>query len=238
VRIHYFQHVPFEGLGAIENWGRSHHHQFGATRFYHHDPLPDLNAIDWLVVMGGPMSVHDEDQYPWLTDEKRFIEEAISREKVVVGICLGAQLIADVLGARVYPNQEKEIGWFPIALTEMGRHSQLFDFLPKKLKVFHWHGETFDLPRDAVHIASSEGCRHQAFTYRERILGLQFHLESTPESVEDLLQNSRGELREGRCIQNPEQIRGRPEDFEGINRAMSDILRRLQRQEGEPWSQK
>lgn len=229
MRIHYFQHVPFEGLGSIEPWGRTNCHHLTATKFYQNDPLPDVNNLDWLVVMGGPMGVYDENKYPWLVEEKRFIEQAIQRNKVVMGICLGAQLIAEVLGARVYPNQVKEIGWFPIELMEAGQHSPLFEFLPKKLDVFHWHGDTFDLPQDATHIAQSEGCLNQAFVYRERVIGLQFHLESTPEGVEDIIRNCSGELIEGRYIQSPYQMLGRKEDFGRINGIMREILARIQR---------
>lgn len=228
MRIHYFQHVPFEGLGSIETWAGANRHPLTATRFYQSDPLPRIDDIDWLIVMGGPMGVYDEDQYAWLVAEKRLIEQAITRDQVVIGICLGAQLIADVLGARVYPNRVKEIGWFPIELTETGRRSPLFDFLPITLHVFHWHGDTFDLPPGAVHIAQSEACQHQAFVYRERVIGLQFHLESTPAGVEDMLRNCSGDLVAGRYIQSPQQMLQPRENFGRINEAMREILGRLQ----------
>jgi GMP synthase (glutamine-hydrolysing) len=198
-----------------------------ATRFYENDPLPDVGHLDWLIVLGGPMGTYDERRYAWLVEEKRFIERAIQRGKVVIGICLGSQLIAHVLGARVYPNLVKEIGWFPIELTEAGQRSPLFSFLPKKPVVFHWHGDTFDLPPGAVHIARSEGCRHQAFVVGQHVIGLQFHLESTPESVESIIRNCPGELIEDRYFQNADQMLGRREDFEYINRAMDELLARL-----------
>jgi GMP synthase (glutamine-hydrolysing) len=225
--IHYFQHVPFEGLGTIEQWIRARRYHFTVTRFYQSDPVPDIEGAYLLIVMGGPMGVHDEDRFPWLVMEKRFIEKAMSRGKAVLGICLGAQLIADVLGAEVYPNRTKEIGWFPIELTEAGRRSPLFGFLPGRLEVFHWHGDTFDLPAGAVHIARSEACTHQAFVYNERTIGLQFHLESTIEGVEALIENCSGKLADSRYIQAPSQLKAQPKAFRVINVAMDELLSKI-----------
>ena len=228
MRIHYLQHVPFEGLGSIEQWMSSHRYHLAATRLYRNDPLPRVDNIDWLIVMGGPMGVHDEDELPWLVSEKRMIEGAIRQGKVVIGICLGAQLIADVLGARVYPNRFKEIGWYPIELTETGQQSPLFGFLPRRLDVFHWHGDMFDLPADAVHIARSEACQHQAFVYDKRVVGLQFHMESTSVGVDALIQNCSGELVEGRYIQAPSQLMAVPEAFNLVNQFMDGLLTRIE----------
>jgi GMP synthase-like glutamine amidotransferase len=229
MRIHYFQHVPFEGLGSIERWIHARRYHLTATKLYQSDPMPEMEGVDLLVVMGGPMGVHDEDRLPWLATEKRFIEKAISKGKAVLGICLGAQLIADVLGARVYPNRFKEIGWFPIELTEAGQRSSLLGFLPARLVVFHWHGDTFDLPAGAVHVARSEACLHQAFVYNERTIGLQFHLESTAEGVEALIENCSGELANSSYIQVPSQLKAPPKAFSIINEAMDKLLSRIEK---------
>jgi GMP synthase (glutamine-hydrolysing) len=228
MRIHYFQHVPFEGLGSIEQWIRARGYHLTATKLYQNDPMSDMESVDWFIIMGGPMGVHDEDRLPWLKSEKRLIEKAMSTGKAVLGICLGAQLIAAVLGARVYPNRFKEIGWFPIELTEAGQRSPLFGFLPARLGVFHWHGDTFDLPAGAVHIARSEACLHQAFVYNERVIGLQFHLECTPKGVEALIQNCSGELVKGSYIETPSQVRAHPKAFRIINGAMDELLSRIE----------
>jgi len=222
--MHYFQHVPFEGLGSIEQWISARGYHLTATKLYQNEPMPDMEGVELLVIMGGPMGVHDEDRFPWLAMEKRFIEKAMSKGKAVLGICLGAQLIADVLGARVYPNRFKEIGWFPIELTEAGQHSSLFGFLPARLEVFHWHGDTFDLPAGAVHMARSEACTHQAFVYNERVIALQFHLESTAEGIEALIENCSGELINGSYIQTPSQLNAHPKAFSIINGAMNELL--------------
>lgn len=228
MRINYFQHVAFEGLGTIEQWIYARGYHLTATKLYQNDPIPDMESVDWFIIMGGPMGVHDEDRLPWLKSEKRLIEKAVSKEKAVLGICLGAQLIADVLGARVYSNRFKEIGWFPIELTEVGQRSPLFEFLPARLGVFHWHGDTFDLPAGAVHIARSEACLYQAFVYNERVIGLQFHLESTPKGVEALIENCSGALVKGSYIETPSQVMARSKDFRIINRAMDELLSRTE----------
>ncbi|HWP46336.1 MAG TPA: type 1 glutamine amidotransferase [Candidatus Limnocylindrales bacterium] len=229
IKIHYLQHVPFEGLASIEQWAKTRGHLLSVTRFYQNEPLPPVDEIDWLVVLGGPMNIYEEDRYPWLSREKRFIEQVISKEKVVLGICLGSQLIADVLGARVFRNRYKEIGWFPIEFTPEAQTSPLFNFLPPRLTAFHWHGDTFELPRGTVWLAQSEGCQNQAFLYKEKVLGLQFHLESTKESVEQLLANCADELVEGRYIQKPDEILSHETDFEKINQALYGILDRMSR---------
>ena len=172
MRLHYLQHVCFEGLGSIGQWAQERQYGTSVTRLYCNDVLPDLDTFDMLIVMGGPMGVGDEKCYPWLKSEKEFLSKVIAADKPVLGVCLGAQLLAEVLGARVYPNAEKEIGWFPVQLTEEGRRSGFFQGLPSELEVFHWHGETFELPQGASLLASSTACRNQAFAYEKRVFGV------------------------------------------------------------------
>lgn len=227
MHIHYLQHVPFEGLGSIETWATEHHHSLSATRFYQKEPLPGLAEFDWLIVLGGPMNIYEEDKYNWLRSEKLFIKEAITANKTVIGICLGAQLIADVLGAKVYKGEYKEIGWFPIELTEEAHSYPVFADLPQQFTVFHWHGDTFDLPPGANHLAQSEGCPNQAFIYNHKVLGLQFHLESTPETVAQIIDNCRSEIVPGKYIQSPPEILALPDRFWQINATMGQILANL-----------
>ena len=227
MNLHYFQHVPFEGLGSIERWARAVGHAISATRFHCGDAVPRLDDVDWLVVMGGPMSVHDESVYPWLAEEKRFIGQAIAAGKPVLGICLGAQLIAAVLGARVYRNRQKEIGWFPIQITEDASHSALGLVRPEQLEAFHWHGDTFDLPPGAVHLARSEACEHQAFALGDRVLALQFHLETTPESAAALIEHCGDELVPAPGIQSATAMMADPQRFQGVNETMDRLLDHL-----------
>jgi GMP synthase (glutamine-hydrolysing) len=232
MKIHWLQHVPFEGLGTIEKWAMAQKHSLSVTRFAENAPLPGPDAFDFLVVMGGPMNIYEEDKYPWLAGEKLFIGEAVEKGKVVLGICLGAQLLADVLGGKVFPNEYKEIGWHPIELTEAGARSEVFGFLPPEPTVFHWHGDTFSLPDGALRLASSRGCANQAFAFRDKVVGLQFHLESTKESIRELLRNCGDELVGGKYIQTAEEILSGEDNVEGINEAMSSLLDRLAEKTG------
>ncbi|GAA6615557.1 type 1 glutamine amidotransferase [Scytonema sp. NUACC26] len=224
MRIHYLQHVPFEGLASIEQWATRQGAIISTTQFYNGDTLPSVDDLDWLIVMGGPMNIYEDDKYPWLTLEKKFIAEAIKKDKIVIGICLGSQLIADVLGSKVYKGQEKEIGWYPIQLTTEAQNSPVFASLPQSFTVFHWHGDTFDLPPGSVRLAYNEVCSNQAFIYGEKVLGLQFHLESTKDSVRQIIENCASELVAGKYIQKPEEMLARDDDFSNINIAMGKIL--------------
>jgi GMP synthase-like glutamine amidotransferase len=206
LRIHYFQHVNYEGLGSIEEWISASDHSLTSTRFYENFTLPALDDFDWLIIMGGGMSVNDEDRFPWLADEKRFIRKAIDAGKTVLGICLGSQLVSAALGAKVYPNKEKEIGWFDIEFTCYALEAELFQDFGTRLKVFHWHGDTFDLPEGAVHLAWSRGCKNQAYLYKEKVLALQFHLEPTLDSLKQMIETGREELKHSRYVQAEQEL--------------------------------
>jgi GMP synthase-like glutamine amidotransferase len=228
IRLHSLQHVPFEGLGSIEAWARHRGVEVGVSRLHAREGLPRVEEIDWLVVMGGPMSVHDEDRYPWLAPEKRCIAAAIGAGKTLVGVCLGAQLIAEVLGARVSRSEHGEIGWFPVCKVGEAREAaDVAAAFPPEIEAFHWHAETFGLPDGAVHLARSDACEHQAFVYQERVLALQFHLETTPRSATALIDNCRDELTPGRFVQTPAEMLGRNDRFVAINEAMEKMLDRL-----------
>ena len=204
LRFHILQHASFESPGYILEWINKNHHRVSFTKIYKDESLPEHSTYDVLVVMGGPMGVNDEAQYSWLRYEKTFIRESINMGKRVIGICLGSQLIANVLGAEVYPNSEKEIGYFPIKkLTTEG----LLEHFPDEVMVFHWHGDTFKLPSNSTLLASSEACQNQAFLFDHRVLGLQFHLEVTDDLIESFLENNRSELKPGKYIQGIEEIK-------------------------------
>ena len=205
MKIHWFQHVPFEGLGAIEGWLLARGHTLTCTRFYAGESAPaTVDGFDWLVVMGGPMNIYQYRDHPWLRAEKRVIRDAVAAGKRVLGVCLGAQLIADALGGKVHQNAEREIGWFPITAVPEGRGSP-FEF-PAERTVFHWHGDTFSLPPGAVWLARSEACEHQAFAVGARVLGLQFHLEMTPDDVVRIARECADELVASRYVQPAGEI--------------------------------
>lgn len=227
MRIHYCQHVPFEGPGIIETWAHRAGYQLTATHSYRGEPFPAVGDIDWLVVMGGPMSVHDERVYLWLRQEKRLIESAIGAGKIVLGICLGAQLIAETLGAKVYPNQFKEIGWFPVERTPAAVTTPVGQLMPERFDAFHWHGETFELPSGAIHLARSEACAHQAFVYGERVVALQFHLETTRAGVEQLSTHGASDLVAGPFVQPVANMLNDEGRFVRSNELMARLLDRL-----------
>jgi GMP synthase-like glutamine amidotransferase len=231
LNIHYFQHVEFEGLGSIEEWTSLHSHSLTSTRFFKRFSIPEISDIDWLIVMGGSMSVHDEELYPWLKVEKQFIRHAVEAGKTVLGICLGSQLVTEVLGARVYQNEEKEIGWFDIELTCFAKSDKMFFDMENRSKVFHWHGDTFDLPENAIHLAYSNGCKNQAFIYQEKVLALQFHLETTSNSLQQMVESGRNELIKGKYVQTEKEILRNKQLIEPNKKMLFTLLDRLAGQE-------
>lgn len=237
-KVHVLQHMPNEGLGSIA----CSLDRIGAvvsfTRFYGESAestLPDARGFDLVIALGGPMSVNDEDALPWLVAEKQFLREAMAAGVAVLGICLGAQLIANALGARVYPNEQKEIGWFPVTGINAGDHCFRF---PASIEVFHWHGETFALPQGAMHLARSVVCENQAFQIGRNIIGLQFHLETDPASAQAFIDADNAEppaMRElvaGKpYIQSAVQILGAPAAcYARVNTLMAEVLEYLIRE--------
>lgn len=204
MKIHCLQHVPFEGPAAITEWATQHNHSLSICKLFAGETPPPPADYDLLLIMGGPMNIYEHDAYPWLTPEKSCIRSAIDAGKIVVGICLGAQLIADVLGASVTSGNPAEITWAPIR-----RHPECpSNFpLPDNLTVLHWHGDRFDIPAGAHLLASSDGCPNQGFLYQNHVLAWQCHLEVTPESVRQLIDACPDELKSNSpYVQNATQL--------------------------------
>lgn len=206
MRLHYLQHVPFEDLANIGVWAAQRGHAVTGTRLFCGEAPVAVDAFDFLVVLGGPMNVDEHDDYPWLLEEKRLIGQAIECEKSVLGICLGAQLVAKVLCAGVKRNEHKEIGWFPVSLTDEAKTSKLFRDLPPEFTAFHWHGDTFDIPVGAVRLAGSEACPNQAFQYDAHVLAVQFHLEYSSSSIAKMIHHCGDELVGGPYVQSREEM--------------------------------
>jgi len=187
--IHALYHAPTETLGLIKTcldkrgMDVAEHHLYEGCRV-----PPFTHEIEALIVMGGPMNVNETHLYSFLDTEMELIKQATLAGRPVLGICLGAQLIAKALGSRVYPNSVREVGWHPIELLSVARKDRLLSEAPQTFDVLHWHGDTFDLPAGAVHLAKSHNCVHQAFRWGPLAWGLQFHLEVTPEMAEAWVQ--------------------------------------------------
>ena len=234
MQVRVFQHVPFEGVGTIQAWLSRQAARVTYTRMFQGDPVPEPGArddTDLLIVMGGPMGVNEEHLHPWLVAEKRAILGAVESGRCVLGICLGAQLIAAALGARVYRNAEKEIGWHEVRRTGTTASgvspSTLAAAIPNGTVPFHWHSDTFDPPRGAECFLSSEACGNQAFHIGDRVLGLQFHLETTAQSARALMENCGDDLSPGKYVQRPTEILSQPARFSAlvpILERMLDIL--------------
>jgi len=207
MHLHYIQHVPFETPAAILDWAEKAGCTITKTRLFANETPPPPKEIDILIVMGGPMGIYDESEYPWLVQEKKFLDEAINSNTIIIGICLGAQLLADRLGEKVFANEEKEIGWFPISLSKDIASHPCFHHFPKTFNALHWHGDTFTIPKDAIPLGSSEACKNQGFIFQNRIFAFQFHIEATPESTAALIKNCGNELIEAPYVDSAENIK-------------------------------
>lgn len=217
------EHAACEGPGSILRWVDAKGGEITRTRLYAGETVPDLGDADLLLLMGGPMSVNDHLAHPWLLSEIELIRTAMDRGVRVLGICLGAQLVARALGARVYPAAAREIGWHPVRRVDPG-----WTALPVSIDLFHWHGETFDLPPGAVLRASSETCANQIFTVGDGVVGIQCHPEMTPQGARDLVHSCPGDLAPGPWVQSAQRIlAASPESYTRANETADRLLDHL-----------
>jgi GMP synthase-like glutamine amidotransferase len=226
MKIHCIRHEPFEGLASIESWIRCNGHHISFTRTYLHQRFPDEIAFDMLIIMGGTASVYQSAKDQWMIAEKKLIQKTIKAEKKVLGICLGAQLLASVLGAKVYPGSSREIGWFPVHFTESFLNE--FPFLPGNITTFHWHGDTFDIPSGAIKIGSSELTPNQGFLLNRNILAMQFHPEMNLSSIKKIIKAAGHQLCDNsKYIQPAAVITDQTELISLNNQLMFNILDRF-----------
>ncbi|HEX8505637.1 MAG TPA: type 1 glutamine amidotransferase [Hymenobacter sp.] len=203
--------MPDEGPGHAADWLATHGHSLTLTRLFEASPVfPELSSFDGLLILGGAMSVHDEDKLPWLRDEKDFIKQVLRTGKVTLAICLGAQLVAEALGAEVRPNHEPEIGFWTVRFSAKSLEHPLLRGWPEKAAVLHWHLDTFTVPPGAMRVGMSAGCATQGFVWGDGVIGLQFHPEMTVEMVEKLMAFENHEaVEEQQFVQTTEQIRSK-----------------------------
>jgi len=225
-KIWVLQHHPVEDLGTIAEALAGARLGWQYVRGFEGAPVPrDMKGAGGLVVMGGPMGVYETNKYPFLRDEIALIEDALKENRPIVGVCLGSQLLAAALGARVAPGAKKEIGWHRVRLESAASGDRLVSALPESFNAFHWHGDSFDLPAGALWLASSESTRYQAFRYGENAYGLLFHLEVTGDSVEAMARAFAGELKE-EGIPAGSLTAGRDEDFSELKRLAESVFAR------------
>jgi len=240
LRISVCQHVPFEGPAAIAAWFRARGHRVSTHGLWLQHRLPTVGESDLLVVMGGPMGLVDLDEYRWMRDEIDTIARFIAADVPVLGVCLGAQLIASSLGARVYRGRHREIGWWPVAFPRAVAPpgwDPWLTALPARATVLHWHADTFDLPTGATRVAASAASANQGFVYGTSTVALQFHLESTAESVRSLARASGGEIGGGpyevsRSRAEEQLVLGEHRHGAGARSILGSLLETLERHAG------
>jgi GMP synthase (glutamine-hydrolysing) len=233
MKIHILMHESFEAPGAIETWAKEHGHTLSYTRFYRNDSLPQtVDNLDYLIVMGGPQSpATSKAECPHFhaRTEIEFISEAITKGKLLLGVCLGAQLIGEALGARFEHSPEREIGVFDLTLTPDGKKDPIFSTFPHVFPVGHWHGDMPGLTPAAAILATSKGCPRQVIRYSPRVYGFQCHFEFTPAAIEEMIKNNSNELVQYQSlpyIQNAASLRSH--DYAPINRLLFKFLDYMQ----------
>jgi len=202
--------MPFEHPASIADWAAGKKYTTTYTKVFESAKFPLLNTFDMLVIMGGVMGVYEQDKYAWMPSEKTFIKESIDAKKKVLGVCLGAQFIAEALGAKVYPHTLKEIGWLPV---EKVTSHKLTNHLPQIFTTFHWHGDTFMLPPDAVHLFKTKACAQQGFLYNNYVAGLQFHMEVKEDLLNSMTEHERAELVKSDYVQTEEELKAFMQQF-------------------------
>jgi len=225
VRIHALFHSRLEPLGAIQEWIRKHQFTLTSSHSWQGEPIPHTNDYDMLIVLGGPQTPKQLHQYPFLQKEIDMISQAAREDKIILGICLGAQLIAEAFGAKTVESPHKEFGTFPIELTEAGLQDPIFKDLPKSFDVMHWHSDMPSLPEDAVLLATSAGCPHQVIRFADRVYGFQTHMEFTYAIMQVLLRACHNDLIPGEFTQTPDEMI--EANFEEINQKVFHCLDRL-----------
>jgi GMP synthase-like glutamine amidotransferase len=208
---HCLQHLPDEGPGHAAEWLLANGHSLTYTRLFEPSPVfPELSDFDGLLILGGAMSVHDEVAFSWLPLEKAFLRDVLKAGKITLAICLGAQLVAQALGAEVRPNHEPEIGFWTVRFSARALEHPLLQGWPEKAAVLHWHSDTFTVPPGAIRVGMSAGCATQGFVWGDGIIGLQFHPEFTVQMVEQLMQaEGHDTAEEEEFVQTAEQIRAK-----------------------------
>ena len=232
MRIHLLQHDPVDfSPDNISIWSNKKGYEITETFFCNHQNPPPIETFDWLIIMGASQHVWDEEKHPWLIAEKEFIAESLAREKIILGICFGTQLLAEVLGGDVYPNKEQEIGWFHVSLTSEGESSFLFKNIPPSFLTFHWHSDHFSLPAGCTRLANSNPTPNQAFICQNHpLVGLQFHPEITRKMADGFTKKYGHRWKSGQFVSGKETVLKQTETIPDTYWLMAAILDNMDRE--------
>lgn len=222
MNILFVTHASFEAPGSIDVWAKKHKHKTHEVKPYAGEALPAIDNYDMLVVMGGPQSPIEIDKSPYLKDEIELIKQALKQKKRIVGVCLGAQLIGEALGATTERSPNKEIGMYPLELLSDAENDFVFKDFPAKFDVMHWHSDMPGIANGTELLAKSEGCPRQIFRYGDRVYGFQCHFELTKELVEGMVKHCGGDLKAGKYVMTPDQLMSL--DYSEINAQMDRVL--------------
>lgn len=218
-------HADFESPGIIVSWAKARGYQLTVVKPYRNESLPEISSFNFLIIMGGPQSGTRCDEFLYLQNEIHLIKKAIQQNKIILGFCLGAQLIGEALGAAAARSPEKEIGVYPITLTQAGKTDALLEGMPQSFKVIHWHNDMPGLLTDSIVLAYSEGCPRQIVRYKQRVYGFQCHLEITLQGIETMISEVPNDLNPSRFTQSKQQLLS--QDYEIINHYMLEILDKI-----------
>jgi len=232
MRLHLLEHDPFDlSRTNITIWAKNSGYSIAHTYLCNDEALPDIEDFDWLFIMGGSPHAWEEDAYPWLQDEKKFIDESLDCDKIILGICFGAQLLAETLGGEVFANPHQEIGWYDVTLTPEGQRSYLFQNVPEQFITFHWHTDHFSLPPGCTQLAHSEATANQAYINQERpVAGIQFHPEYTLALVRYFVEEWGDEWQRGPYVAGKEKVLAQTNRIPETYGLMATILDNMERQ--------
>ena len=225
MHIHFLQHSATDFPALIDEWTGKKKISTSITHIYRDEALPEHSSYDWLIILGGAMNVDEEHLHPWLTGEKEFIAQALDKNKTILGICLGGQLIAEALGASVKKHTVKELGWHKVKVKNK---SAFFAKWPEEVTLFHWHEYSFEIPSGTHHLAASTACENQAFSYGEKVLGLQFHPEVNEEWIETALMES-GPKKSDAFVQSAAEILAKAQLVENNKQLLFSLLDALEK---------
>jgi GMP synthase-like glutamine amidotransferase len=224
------QHNEYDDAGSIIEWTMKHGHILTTVVLIKDEALPRALDFDVLVIMGGTMNVYEEDKFPWLVEEKVFIKRAVDAGKIVIGFCLGGQLLAVALGGKVTQNNELEGGWFPVHFNKTAQEHPVLSVFKESAVIFQWHFDTFSvLPENAKLIASNDACAHHGFIYNNNVFAFQFHLEPTYQTIYFFARELTKIGVTGRFVQSGDEMTKHPEHIEAMNKLMFEFLDRIEK---------